>query len=563
MKLRAWRAAAALLFLAPALARAQEQGDSASGADAVSGLSAPVPINSLAAPLSGPGFLTDAPASLSRTALPPSALNAAAPQAAASDVAPQTAALTPHPMIAAPAAADNAPEAAPAAAQPAAPPYFVSALVKLGAPADLARQLSDYQLSRHPGGQNPLYHGLGHSQDVPNLTALSLNGLPEGSLTDSQKALLITAAAFHDIDPLRRPGTPPGVARTRGYLASDPRSRRLLEDLSARFGFTPAQVLALIDATDFSPDPEEQKRLQAVFEDSVRQAFPDEASRQWALLWGRRLSFFDKSAAYVGGPKSAERQVLALADELRAAAAAAGKAGPTDRQMIDGTPSFLKALRSSPDFALLPPAAQANFAAVSKHFELKARGLPSPYDAEGTQSRGPPTALNEAARAQARALSEARTQAQEALGLPSLPGASAAGRAQSNPLSALKNGSFAVLSPGQVPDFHLESRILAAIDKSAAENPGSGFWQWAFLEEGGREWRTNKKQPPELVADVRSFVEGLTRELQAALPDENIAIRDVQIRVNPPPETGAKLHVDGGYITLTCALRGPGTVIYD
>ncbi len=494
MKLRAWRAAAALLLLAPGLIFAQEQGDSAAGADATPDLTAPVQINSLAAPLSGSGFLTGAPTSLSQTALPPSALNAAAPQAAASDVAPKTAALAQPAQAAATASTPiGAPQdrtVSPAAQDP----YFAQALAQLGASPALCARLG-VAAARTPENPNA-------PAQTPDLAAAAAVAGPAGaSLSRPQKIAVILSAVFAAHPELQA------------------RNAALVSEIEDQGGVYPEDVAALVQAAGFGRDAATPKLS---------------AENAWISRWGRHAAFAAATAAAVAAlarPKS-------LGEAVRAE-------------------QTLNTLRQSPEFAIFPSSVRRAAEALLIAARNRRRpGHPALFN-EAARSQAPP-----ANPAQARAIGEVRAEAAD-LGLSAGPEIAAAAHAAANPLSALKNGSFAVLSPSQVPDFHLESRILTAIDKSAAENPGGGFWQWAFLEEGGREWRTNKKQSPELVADVRSFVEGLTRELQAALPEENIAIRDVQIRVNPPPETGAKLHVDGGYITLTCALRGPGTVIYD
>lgn len=489
-----------------------------------------------------------APAGLPDSALSAPAVPAQAPAPPPTQATPAAAeAQQPRAAAAAPPAGPSAASAA--AAPPGVPPiYFVTALTKLGASPELAQRLADYQASRHPGDQSAIYHGLQHSRDVPNLTALALDKV--NGLTEGQRALLIVAAALHDIDPQRAPGTPASVARTRDYLASDPDTRALLAELGGQFGFTADQVAALINATDFSPDPAARQKLQETFQDSVKKAFPDEASQQWALLWGRRLSFFDQAATYIKGPLVAEIQVHNLANELRAVAAAAGKQGPTDEQMMKGTPAFLKTLRDSPDFYLLPKVAAQNFDAVSKHFELKAQGLISPFDPAGIRSRGPPASLVAAGE---RALADAQ-QGQAALSGEQAPAAVSGAR---QALKAMSSKGFAFLPPGSVLSADEARQILSAADANWPTD--RLFRNWSFFD--GREWRVNRMQTTELVAVVQRLERRLTGLLNDAMTGEGLAPTDVTMRLGDDHPTG--IHIDGSYVTATLTLRGPGTIVFD
>ncbi|HVC09389.1 MAG TPA: hypothetical protein VNH15_05575 [Elusimicrobiota bacterium] len=499
MEVKTKSLAAALLaswLAAPGLLLAQEQGDASSaGADSASGLSAPVQIDALAAPLSGASALAAGPASLGAAALPASALNAA--------LTGNTAVL-PAQKAAIPAFATRGPAPSAAAADmtsaapiptPPAEPYFAKILVKLGADPALAGRLGEAALE-------PSEESRAAPSQTPDLAAAAVEGSAGAGLSTREKAAVIAAAlvAAH-----------PALAAWPGALISE---------LETQTGVAPQDVAAVVQAAGF-----------AVPSEDAAAALP--ATPAWTAAWGRRVSF----AAKVADGAQALLGAKSLAEQIRAENA-------------------LNSLRQSPDFAIFPTAVRQSLQSLVSAARQRRLGSAATPLNEAARAQAPP-----ASPAQARAIAEARTEAAD-LGLPAGPQAPAVARAAGNPLSALKKENFVVLPAREVPDFPLENRILAAIDESEAKSPG-GFWQWAFLEEGGRQWRTNKKQTPELVADVRAFAEGLTRELQAALPDENIAIRDVQIRVNPPPETAVKLHVDGGYITLTCALRGPGTVIYD
>lgn len=497
------------------------------------------------APLSADAAVPSLPAS----ALTP-AQTAAAASASASAVPAQAASAAPP--------APPAPIAAAAPAAPPAPPYFVGALTRLGVPEALALKLASYQTSRHPGEQREVYHGLAHSQDVPAAAAQILEGPAGASLTTRQKILLIVAAAFHDIDPARAPGTPARVSATLPYLESDRDTRALLSEFERRYGFTLAQVQTLIKATDFNPDPAGQKTIQDEFQRMADASFAPEENA-WALEWGRKLSFADKSATYLGTFESADRQVLNLAAEIRKAVeAATGKTAP-DRgeMMLKGSHSFLKALRDSPDYAILPAALKANFEKVLDHFQQVADGrISAAAIAAQAKPRAPPTFGQDAldsARRNAGALDSA---SQSPRRLPS-----AASDAAGQGLSQLNTAGYAVLSPGVLIDPAAERAVLDIVARDWIKDGEPVTGQLPFEDPAQPLWRAR-------VAEIRSLmmpvVDALTARLNAVLPGENIEVRDVQLRLasTAKPEKQG-MHVDlGGYMTATYALRGRGTVLY-
>lgn len=289
--------------------------------------------------------------------------------------------LAPEGALALPVSAVGSEAQGPGASQAKAPakgPYFLEALKKLGAGEELVGRLYDYQTKRHPGEQNKIYHGLTHSQDVPSLMSAVFDRLPMALVSRNRRALLLVAAALHDIDPARVPGTPARVAATLEYLSQDPESRALLAEFGEVFAFTPGQVQALIKATDFHMDPAVLAKIQEDFQAMARAEFPEEADRGWAVEWGRRLAFVDKAVSYVGTVETAAAQVRNLAGEIRAGiAAATGKTAehPTADEMSAGTPAFLKTLRESPEFSYLPPEFQSRFESVQAYF-LAQRGPP-------------------------------------------------------------------------------------------------------------------------------------------------------------------------------------------
>lgn len=338
-------------------------------------------------PLSLSGALSPAlaaPALSINQGLAPSALAQAQAPAAAS--AEKPGAKTAQAAAAPPGTPPKNDPSAAAAAPPAGPPvYFLIELGKLGVPEGLRVRLYDFLSRRHPGDQNSIYHGLGHTREVANLTARILSGR---DLPAEKKILLILAAALHDVDPERAENTPARVAATLEHLDRDDEARGLLVDFS-RFGFTAAQVKALIMATDFDMDPAKLKAKQDSFAQAAAEAFPGEAD--WALAWGKNLAFADQSSTYVGSLADARKRVEGLAVEIRAQLQAIGKGpGPTDEAMLAGSFKFLSALKQNPLFALLPPEERKNFDTVLSYFQ--ARQTPEAWTAASAPApaRAPP-----------------------------------------------------------------------------------------------------------------------------------------------------------------------------
>jgi hypothetical protein len=243
----------------------------------------------------------------------------------------------------------------------------------------------EFLSTRHPGRQDSIYHGLGHSNEVAGYTARVVEN---ADLAVSRKILLIFSAALHDVDPERVPDTPARVAATIKYLDENSAARGLVADFSSRYGFTPEQVGALILATDFSPDPADMKARQDKFKLAAAAAFPGE---DFGLVWGKRLAFVDQSSTYLGGVENAKKRVEGLAVEIRTQLEAIGKGpGPTDAQMLAGTGKFLAVLRQSSDFALLPSDLRKQFDAVESHFSARQSPEAWTSPAAPVPARAPP-----------------------------------------------------------------------------------------------------------------------------------------------------------------------------
>ena len=109
---------------------------------------------------------------------------------------------------------------------------FLGELRLLGIPARLCARLKAFLKARHPGNQERIYHGLAHTWEVSGLTARMLRSWP--GVPADRKVLLILAAAMHDLDPQRPPGTPARVRATLAYLHEDPAAAGLVAEFCDR-----------------------------------------------------------------------------------------------------------------------------------------------------------------------------------------------------------------------------------------------------------------------------------------------------------------------------------------
>ena len=369
--------------------------DAAAGTSATAGASfnsgGVTPLGSLNAPASlslSPSLSPTlaAPAASLTQGLAPSALiaqpvPAASAEQAGKPKAPVAAAVAPFTPPKSP------PTTAAAAAPPGGPPHFIQVLASLGVPSELTNRLTAFLSTRHPGDQDKVYHGIGHSHEVADLASRIVS---RQDLTPEKKILLIFSAALHDVDPERSANTPARVDATLAHLDNDDEARGLLMDFGTRYGFTASQVKALIMATDFSMDPAQMKDKMAAADAAAKAAFP--AEPDWALKWGKNLAFADQSATYVGSVDDAIGRVRGLALEIR------GKnAGPSDEVILAGTYKFLSVLKQNPRFALLPEEQAKNFDGVRAHFEKRQTPEAWTSSAAPVPSRAPPASPDLAA----------------------------------------------------------------------------------------------------------------------------------------------------------------------
>jgi hypothetical protein len=234
------------------------------------------------------------------------------------------------------------------------PPAFLAELAALGAPARLCARLDGILKKGHPGAQDRIYHCLAHSYEVAELTARQLHSWPK--VPAGRKVLLILAAALHDLDPDRAPGTLARVSGTLEQFTKNASLRALIAELGARFDFTAEQTAALVMATDYSAHPGERAKKFRAFRRAHREAF---GTDPWVEEWGRRLAYWDQIATYLRNtPAQARRRIAGLGRELRAE-----RVRP-ESGLKGLSLTFLGGLRRDPLFAYLTRADRARFDAV-------------------------------------------------------------------------------------------------------------------------------------------------------------------------------------------------------
>lgn len=120
-------------------------------------------------------------------------------------------------------------------------------------------------------------------------------------------------------------------------------------------------------------------------------------------------------------------------------------------------------------------------------------------------------------------------------------------------LAQLRTRGWSLLPAGSIVTPALASSINRYVDANKDKVP---FNTWELQDEYKGTLRD--------AGGTKELIDEVTRRLQAALPGEGITLRDAQLRVRPPDARDSDmLHVDGGYITFTITLKGPGTLLYD
>ncbi len=277
------------------------------------------------------------------------------------------------------------------AADSRAPPAFAAALEEAGVPRPLTGRLTGLLLGWHPGDQGKVYHGVPHTFRVADTAAEILKGSLGRAATKEERVLMLLAAALHDVDPTRAPGSPARVAATLEFLREDPSARRLVEDF-APYGANAQRLAALIKFTDFSMDPSAMAQIQRDAASMAEAHFADPARGR---VLGRALAYADKTAMYVDTVEFAEKSVRGLAAEI----------GAPEEAILAGTAGFLRGLiyadqsetKFAPEFSLLPKDLQENFLRTYAHFKtLAPKSAPTK---DGVTTRGPPSSPDKVSRA--------------------------------------------------------------------------------------------------------------------------------------------------------------------
>lgn len=153
---------------------------------------------------------------------------------------------------------------------------------------------------------------------------------------------------------------------------------------------------------------------------------------------------------------------------------------------------------------------------------------------------------------------------EEARKLGATPVESSAGddRAVSRELGRLAGREgYALVPSGALVTPAIAANIAAEIDKKWDRRTDSMFNTWELQDEF-KGWLRDVGGDAEGRGGARQVVEALTKHLQDALPGEAVTLRDSQLRLRYKKQDNDVLHVDGGYLTATITLKGPGTLLY-
>lgn len=136
--------------------------------------------------------------------------------------------------------------------------------------------------------------------------------------------------------------------------------------------------------------------------------------------------------------------------------------------------------------------------------------------------------------------------------------------AKSDALPGLAEKGWAVSAPGTFVPEGLPERFEAFMKAKRAsllDVHGSDVIELYDMPLG---WKPDVGTRADGTGGFKELLEAAEAALHASLPGEKFSMRDAHVRVirNGLPG-GEKIHADlGGYMTLTLALEGPGTVVY-
>jgi hypothetical protein len=268
-----------------------------------------------------------------------------------------------------------------------------------------------------------------------------------------------------------------------------------------------------------------------------------------------------RALASVSAPLSAPAQAGPAAGATLAAPAAlaggqvngAASAAPSGSRVFGAAPQQARPVfgkKGAAPVASPTPALPASAVASA----ASPRGPPSASHASEAQLGGADHPLIQRAKEEARKLGvSAQTD-----GAPD----AAAERETALQLQLLRTRGWGVLPAGSVVTPQRAANIAAEVDRDW-QRGGTVFNNWELYDEF-KGWRKDVGADAQGRGGTRELLEDLTRRVQAALPGEDIELRDAMLRLRYQKMDSDFLHVDGGgYITATIALKGPGTQIYD
>lgn len=126
----------------------------------------------------------------------------------------------------------------------------------------------------------------------------------------------------------------------------------------------------------------------------------------------------------------------------------------------------------------------------------------------------------------------------------------------------MKNGlstrGFVVLPRSALPGPELARAVLPGLPDVG--RPGLKEWRLYARKAG---WAADGEKAPPGYRRIKGFARALTAELRRLLPRETFELDVVHLLLTQGRTGYANHpHFDAGYLTATCALEGPGTILY-
>lgn len=122
----------------------------------------------------------------------------------------------------------------------------------------------------------------------------------------------------------------------------------------------------------------------------------------------------------------------------------------------------------------------------------------------------------------------------------------------------LHGRGFVVLPGAALPSRSLTREVLRGLAPDG--RPGLREWRLYARKTG---WNAAAGKTPPGYRRIKEFTRALTSHLRRALADESFELDVVHLRMTCGlPAYTNHPHFDSGYLTASCALAGPGTVLY-